>query len=75
MPEFTDEQLAESRASLGVPDDWEWYPCSTKCGEVVWVPPGTGDMGLRVVCSNDCAMTVIERFGRMNEEEQNLGEL
>jgi hypothetical protein len=75
MFEFTEQELAESRARLDIPEDWEWYPCSAKCGDVVWVPPGTGDMGLRVVCSSECVQTVIAMFGKMDEEEQNLGEL
>lgn len=50
----TDEQIAESRARLGVPEDWEWYECANACGDIVWVPPQTGDLPIAPVCTVRC---------------------
>jgi hypothetical protein len=55
----TEEELAESKARLNIPDDWEWYDCQAGCGDVVWCPPGIGDTQAIVVCGNDCLQTVL----------------
>lgn len=58
---LTPEMLERSRAKLGVPEEWEWYPCSNECGDVVWCPPGTGDIAVEVVCSSECAMAFMDK--------------
>lgn len=55
----TEEEIEESRRRLGIPDDWEWFPCSNDCGDLVWIPPGFGDMRIEPVCSNDCAQEFV----------------
>lgn len=51
---FSEEVVEASRKRLGLPDDYEWYSCAAECGDIVWVPPGTGDQPIAPVCSAGC---------------------
>lgn len=68
MSNISPEALAESKARLGVPDDWEWFfCCNEECEQVVWVPPGFGDLPkVEVTCSNECALKFMQDQTKRN---------
>lgn len=63
----TDEQLAESRRRLHIPDDWAWTWCANPlCCEWLWYPPGAeeatkqGGLPFFSACSNKCTLSLIQ---------------
>lgn len=58
------EAVEASRARLGLPADWDWFPCSNNCGDIVWFGPEmapVGDTPVLMTCSAECAVAIISR--------------